>query len=225
MSTKSGEPVQNVFAVVLLGKFNPNIFHPLWYAQNGLIPFEEVESITELICSDEVSTFVYNDIHFQIERHRFGLTTRDESRVFPLRDLVTATFQILENTPLTAFGFNRDMQFELKDSETWHQVGHCLAPKSPWKDVLQTPGMLVVGMVGTRSASPLDKINIRVQPVMTGNHAVHVAINQHHDLDKDASYSERTADAVSLINADWASFLAYALEAAQTLLTATGDEK
>jgi len=225
MSAKSGSPVQNVFAIVLLGKFNPNIFHPLWYAQNGLIPIEEVENVTELICSDEVSTFVYNDIHFQIERHRFGLTTRDESRIFPLRDLVTGTFQILENTPLTAFGFNRDMQFELKDAETWHNVGHRLAPKSPWVDVLRSPGMLIVGMLGTRSDSHRDQVNIRVQPVMNGNHAVQVAINQHHDLDKENSYAERTADAVSLINNDWAQFLTYSVDAAQRLLTARRDEE
>ena len=36
------EPKQKIFAIVILGDFNPAIFHPSWLAQNELIPNEEV---------------------------------------------------------------------------------------------------------------------------------------------------------------------------------------
>ena len=43
------EPEQKIYAIVILGDFNPAIFHPSWLAQNELIPNEEVGDASDLI--------------------------------------------------------------------------------------------------------------------------------------------------------------------------------
>ncbi len=148
MPVSPSEPEQSVFAVVILGSFNPQIFHPLWYADNELIAREQVDDVRDLICSDEISAFVLDEVHFQIERHRFGLTTKDASRALNLRDLAVNTFTILEHTPLTAIGLNRDMRFRLEEREHWDKIGHELAPKGKWDGIIESPGMRIVAMEG-----------------------------------------------------------------------------
>jgi hypothetical protein len=52
------EPEQQVFSVVILGNFNPKIFHPLWYAQNELIAKQEIDEADDVLCSSEVSSSI-----------------------------------------------------------------------------------------------------------------------------------------------------------------------
>ena len=182
------EPEQNVFAVVILGSFNPQIFHPLWYADNELIAREEVNDVKDLLCSDEISAFVLNEVHFQIERHRFGLTTKDASRALSLRDLAVNTFTILEHTPLTAIGLNRDMRFRLENSDLWHSIGHQLAPKAKWDGIIESPGMRIVAMEGQRKECNAEKVSIRVQPAGGVENIVLIAVNQHYSLKDDTLF-------------------------------------
>lgn len=209
---------QDVFALVLIGSFNPKIFHPTWYVQNELLVREELEDVTDLICAEELSTFAYNGIQFQIERHRFGLTTQDESRVQLMRDLARSTFALLEHTPLTAVGLNRDMLVSVQDASVWHEIGHRLAPKTPWESVLNSPGMRIVAMQGQRDECNADRINIRVQPRGEVENGVLVAINQHYDLESEASIAERNATLLEILDSDWDTFVRYALSTGQELI-------
>lgn len=214
---------QSVFAVVILGDFNPAIFHPLWYAQNELIPKEEVGDASDVLTSDQVSTFLHNDVHFQVERHRFGLTTKDPSRAPYLRDLAVGTFTLLEHSPLSAIGLNRDMRFSMPTPDAWNEVGHCLAPKEPWMGILESPGMRVVAMEGKRADCDADHVSIRVQPASGLENGVFVAVNQHYNLKTSdrVSISDRNAEAIRILNRDWHPFCGFAEQAANSLITKT----
>jgi len=214
---------QSVFAVVILGDFNPAIFHPLWYAQNDLIPNEEVADANEVLTSDQVSTFLHNEVHFQVERHRFGLTTKDPSRALYLRDLAVGTFTLLEHSPLKALGLNRDMRFSMPTPEGWNEVGHCLAPKEPWLEILESPGMRVVAMEGKRPDCDADQVSIRVQPAPSLENGIFVAVNQHYNLQTtdNASISDRNTAAIRILNNDWHSFCGFAERAAISLISTT----
>ena len=220
------EPEQRVIAVVILGDFNPAIFHPLWYAQNDLIPEEEIGDASDVITSAEVSTFLLNEVHFQVERHRFGLTTKDASKAPYLRDLAVSSFTLLEHTPLTAMGLNLDLHFSLPSSEAWHQVGYRLAPKECWQGVLESPGLRGVSMEGTRPDCDADRVWIRVQPAGGLEHGVFVGINQHYNIEtkKRKSIAERNTEVMRILNDDWNSFHSYAEHAAVLLVAGTQAE-
>ena len=217
------EREQSVFAVVILGDFNPAIFHPLWYAQNELIPNEEVADAIDVVTSDQVSTFLHNNVHVQVERHRFGLTTKDPSRAPYLRDLAVGTFTLLEHSPLNAIGLNREMRFKMLTADAWNEVGHCLAPKEPWMGILETPGMRVVAMEGKRADCEADQITIRVQPASGLENGVFVAVNQHYNLKKsdNVPVSDRNAEALRILNSDWHPFCGFAEQAAVSLIRQT----
>ena len=220
MSNSKLDPEQQVFAVVILGNFNPAIFHPLWYAQNGLIPEQEIGDATDLVTTDEVSTFQLNDVHFQVERHRFGLTSKDPSKLPYLRDLAMGSFTLLEHTPLTALGLNSDFRFSLPSAEDWHAVGDRLAPKMCWASIIEKPGMLGVSMQGKRPDCPAARISIRLQPASGLDYGVFVAINQHYDIETEQrrSIALRNAEVMRVLRDDWNSFRFFALNAAQALI-------
>ena len=146
------------------------------------------------------------------------MTTQDESRVQLMRDLARSTFALLEHTPLTAVGLNRDMLVSVQDASVWHEIGHRLAPKTPWESVLNSPGMRIVAMQGQRDECNADRINIRVQPRGEVENGVLVAINQHYDLESEASIAERNATLLEILDSDWDTFVRYALSTGQELI-------
>lgn len=213
-------PEQKVFAIVLTGEFNPAIFHPAWLAQNELVAVEEAETAEDLICSNDVSTFVLDDAHFQVERHRFGLTTKDESKAPWIRDLAVGVFTLLEHTPLLALGLNLDIRYSLGSEESWHAVGDKLAPKPCWEGIIEDPGMLSVAVRGNRAGSAADRVDVRVQPVASPAYGVFVGINQHYDLKTESRESvfDRNQVAINILNNEWKPFLSYAGTASVQLL-------
>jgi hypothetical protein len=214
------EPEQQVFSVVILGNFNPKIFHPLWYAQNELIAKQELDEAEDILSSSEVSMFNWNGIHFQIEQHRFGLTTKDAAQVPQLRDLAIGSFSLLEHTPLTALGFNLESRFQLPSRDAWKSVGHRLAPKQHWQSVLEDPGMISVAMLGKRNDCSADRISIRVAPASGLENGVVVSINQHYNIETEhrISTADRNNEVMRALKDDWKSFRNYAESAASILV-------
>lgn len=211
---------QSTFSIVLIGSFNPRIHHPLWYIQHGMMAPEEIEEVSELVCSDEVTIFVHNEIHFQVERHRFALTTRDESRFMLVKDFVVGTFQVLGHIPITALGINRDSEFTVDGAATFHAIGHSLAPKDVWRDFIQSPGMQVVAITGKPISGRAKAINARVQPTrLEYPFRVLVAINQHYEPVSDSGVpGDSTEKAIEIIESDWVEFTKAAIENATRLL-------
>lgn len=218
------EPEQRLFSVVILGDFNPVIFHPLWYAQNGLIAAQEVEDAEEVLTSQEVSMFRWNEIHFQVEQHRFGLTTKDAAKAPQLRDLAIGSFTLLEHTPLTALGLNLESRFKLENREDWDAVGHRLAPKQSWRSILEDPGMLAVSMSGTRRECAADRVSIQVSPANGLEFGVVVRINQHYTVEtvRRTSLPDRNQEVIRILSEDWSDFRDYAENSAAQLVS--GDD-
>lgn len=214
------EPEQTILSVVLTGEFNPSIFHPAWFSQNELLPQQETDSVEEMICTNEVSTFVLDDVHFQVERQRFGLTTKDASKGPFIRDLALGTFGLLEHTPLAALGLNLDLRYALESEDSWHKVGHALAPKSYWEGILSDPGMMGVSVRGKRPDCDADRVDIRVRPVAGIKNGVFVGINQHYQIETSlrTSITERNQTAMHILQNDWGSFRSYAEKAAEQLV-------
>lgn len=220
MPAAQREPEQQVFSVVILGNFNPKIFHPLWYAQNELFARQELDEADDILTSSEVSMFNWHGIHFQIEQHRFGLTTKDAAQVPQLRDLAIGSFSLLEHTPLSALGFNLETRFQLPSREAWNFVGDRLAPKQHWQSILEGPGMLSVTMLGKRNDCLANRISIRVEPASGLENGVVVGINQHYNIETEqrVSIADRNNEVMRALKDDWKSFRTYAESAAVSLV-------
>jgi len=137
-------------SIVFLGSFNPKIFQPAWLANQQLIREEEAESATIEIIHQRIVVLSTDWFKLHVTSERFQLSTRHVHYYEPLRDLALGIFRILRHTPIEMMGLNRDLHFQMPSEKSWHKVGHRLAPKEPWNEVLKNPGMRSLTNKGDR---------------------------------------------------------------------------
>jgi len=207
-------------SIVALGAFNPQIFQPQWFAASQLIRKEEADGATIGVVHPEMTIFSTEWFKVEITNARFAISTQDPTKHLPLRELAIGTFRILEHTPVTAVGFNSNRHFAMESSDKWHQLGHHYAPKSSWSPILKNPGMRVLIMEGTREGSKSNRITIKIEPsAKIKDHGVQISINEHFDLDADASPPDRLKSFLVIIESNWDEFLKYADDACEHLLS------
>lgn len=182
-------------SIVLIGSFDPMIFQPFWFSQNSLIQYTEAESATIDLITKDVTLFRLKWLTIQVTRDRFLAMTDDESHFLPLRDFVVGTFQLLESTPIKQMGINREIQYEIASEETWHKIGHVLAPKKLWNEHLKNPGMKSLVISGKRDDKYIGEINVTVRPVLEKKilekkNVVEVSYNSHFNFDKDSALKD-----------------------------------
>jgi len=204
-------------SIALAGKFNPAIFQPAWLAAKGLLRESEASAATIEVIHPEVSQFRVEWLHLSVTRERFTATTSDPSHRAPLRDLVAGIFDLLDQTPTTVLGLSRAVHVDLPDEATWHALGHFVAPKEPWGDVLTKPGLRSLLMQGTRDDGLPGRMFFRVEPSLRYTHAAF--------LDSISEYAAdpvRTSDVTSYfmerLAADWDRVAQEALASMEKLL-------
>ena len=188
-------------AIVLLGSFNPSIFHPSWFARRNLISPEEADADNTKveIMHKEVTQFETENFTMQITTDRFYAFAKPSTPGVLLRDLVIGTFYILEHTPVRAVGINRSMHFQLASEEEWHLLGDRLAPKDGWKKIFTfddpdgkpqagepsdktRPGLVSLTIIGNRKDRPDVKFRFKIEPsAKVRPYGVYFETNEHYD--------------------------------------------
>lgn len=222
-STQSERPR---VTIVALGSFNPAIFHPVWFTHNGLIREAEASTSEVQVVSPQVTVVKFEWFVLQVTPERFVVDTRDPRKFLPLRDLVSATFTILEHTPITAFGFNSYQWFQLESKEAWHQFGHHFAPKESWSGILDQPGLLTLTIQGTRPSSRANRIQISVQPARGEENGIVISVNEHYDVEQRPDDEPTSANAlVETLDQAWDGFQEYSSKVGSHLLQEGGPSK
>lgn len=170
--------------IVLLGRFNPAIFHPAWFARYSMIRDEESKQVKGLVVTEEITQFEVDWLTVQVTRNRFLAHTDDTAHSAPLRDLVAAAFALLEHTPFWALGMNRHVHYKVESEDQWHRFGHMLAPKQAWTKWLKNPGTRVVTIWGSRDEAPDAKIQVQVEPSQKVHPGVYFLYNEHHAINQ-----------------------------------------
>jgi hypothetical protein len=167
--TVEGEDI----AVVLIGDFNAKIFQSFWFAQEGLIRRSEAEEADVEIIHRDISVFRLEWCSLDVTRERFQAKTLSVAHRTALRDFVAGTFPKLCHTPTRQLGINFTQRLRFASGAEWHNYGHFLTPKSPWKGLLKQPGMRVVRLQGLREDGAEGYILVTVEPSNPG----YVALN------------------------------------------------
>jgi hypothetical protein len=217
----SRDPDVSGRSVVLVGNFNPAIFHPQWFARTGLVPEEEASTATLELTAPQVSKFSINWFECQVTLDNFQVSTLQAEMEEPLRDLVVGTFALLPHTPVWAFGLNSDCHFSLPSVDVWHKLGHRLSPKEIWDGLLEDPGTRAVAIQGRRSDGVPGATLVRVEPSLRVHPGLYIGVNDHFDLRPDAlstweesvaapidekaadSWTGGATDAVAAIESEW----------------------
>ncbi len=184
-------------SIVLIGDFNPMIFHPMWLAHQDLIRANEANDAVISVIHTDVSQFQLDWIAFQILRDRFTATIKADAFKDHLGDIVQGVFTILGHTPIKQLGINVTLKAQFKSTEDWHSFGHYLTPKSPWMNVLDAPGMRSVNIQGKRIDGKPGFMIYSIEPdLISGENYANVRVNDHYD--------NPNLNGQEPINANWA---------------------
>lgn len=200
---KSIQPVMQDHSIVLIGDFNPKIFQPAWFSSEELILAGEADAATIEIIHPEVVIFSLEWLRLEVTRERFSASTALEAYDEIVRDLVIGAFNILRHTPLRQMGINRNMLFQMKSEDQWHSVGHGLAPKEPWNDILDSPGMVSLVMQGNQDRDGRKgHTRVTVQPSAKVENGVYVKVNDHFEV-KDQKSGIGSDEIIDTLNSFW----------------------
>ena len=203
-------------SIVMIGSFNPTIFHPRWLGTQGLIRPEEAENAKIAIIRNEVADFSTEWFQLQVLQNRFILLSTDPRQYSPLRDLAAAIFAILPHTPITALGINRNFQFKMPSSAAWHGLGHLLAPKNHWDAIMAESGLRSMLMEGRRKQVGGGTLQIKLEPSTTIGHGLVMEVNEQFNEPDGQSESARWVP--NQLTVHWDDFLKFTEEAAEHLL-------
>jgi hypothetical protein len=202
-------------SIVLLGNFNPAIFQPAWLAAKGLVRASEAESAKVEIIHPEIAQYRLDWLHVSVQRDRFAVTTTDPARRVSLRDLAIGIFGLLEETPTTKLGLNRTMQVDMKNLESYHALGHLVAPKGPWDGILEKPGLRALVLEAPRTDGAPGRIHFRIEPSQKYPHSAFFDVNSEYHTVPD---EDPTPYFMKRIGGDWERVIKDALTGVETLV-------
>jgi hypothetical protein len=203
--------------IVLRGHFNPAIFHPSWFAAQKLIRHQEAEAAEIKIVHPNAAIFETEWLQIHVLQDRFQAITNQEPYYETLRDLVVGALDLLSHTPLRVMGINRGFHYRLESEEAWDAVGHRLAPKQDWENVLDSPGMLNLTMRGKRPDDLDGYIQVKVEPSGQVGFGVYVHVNDHYQLSS-ASETLGANKAMIILFEQWSESMQRSEEIAQKIV-------
>ena len=172
-------PEAEQWSVVVVGSFNPAIFHPAWFLERGLISSEIYDESEVVVVRPEVSEMNLGPFEFQCARGRLQVMINEPTEHAPLLDLILGVLTLLPETPVWAAGMNHQRHFKAANEDRWNALGDALVPKEPWQDVLNSPGMRALSMIGKRDDEFHGYIAAQVEPSVLIRPGVFVAVNDH----------------------------------------------
>jgi len=189
------EPQINTVSIVLVGSFNPAIFHPAWFLANGIFRDEDFKVAKIELIHPEIAIFNVGEwLSVRVERERFAAETR-EPPFIRLCDFVVKTFkEALLHTPINQIGINRQLHFSVGDNEICDKIGKLLAPQEPWGEWAQSfqgktrekrGGLISISMIQLELEDRDEgHIRTKVEPSarITDGTGIYVEINDHYDF-------------------------------------------
>jgi len=185
------ELIERDFNIVLVGSFNPAIFHPEWLARNGLISSADLENAQVEVVHPDLARFSVGWAKLEVVKERFVVRTHDPSFQGPMRDLAVGIFSILGHTPIKNLGVNAVIKVQAPDEATWHQVGDALAPKEIWsKSLVGRVGLKRLSVKAERDDGLDGEVNVDVAALSDPVYGIALSINNHLVLKDEPKFIE-----------------------------------
>ncbi|MBN2443094.1 MAG: hypothetical protein JXJ04_17170 [Spirochaetales bacterium] len=175
---------KEAISVVLIGKFNPAIFQPLWFSSEQLIRKSEGEEAKIELIHPDATIFALDWIRIEVLHERIVFSSLHDEHEELIADLILNTFRLLRHTPIFKLGINKEVVFTAENEKDWHKIGNTLAPKTIWNSIVKNPGMNSLTIQSERDAD-IHKgyIRTKVEPYSQSKYGVLIKINDHYEID------------------------------------------
>lgn len=189
---------------VLVGKFNPDMFSPAWLKYYKLVRDAEADEAKVSVIHPGLTQFVVANVTFIVQEAKFSISTVDQSRFEPLKDLVLGVLSLIESTPVTSMGMNTECHFRAKDEAAWNKFGDTVASKELWQKFVTNPGLKTITIQGNNTNSaPGGEINVKVEPSKIKANSVLIQINNHFAF----SGSINAVDSIEALKSKWSNVI------------------
>ena len=190
--------------MVLLGCFNPAIFHPEWFLRQGLIGDQDAKDAKIAAVSSQVADVRLCGLRLLCISGRLSLGTSNVSQAARLQDMLMQMFTLLPHTPITACGINSEAQYRVGSTAYWHKIGHTLAPKElVWNELVDQAGMRSLTIKAPREEEFPGEVNITVQPSAKFWPGIFVRSNYHYGLPPDSVHAGGAELLLKFLKAEW----------------------
>lgn len=180
-------------SVVLLGQFNPAIFHPSWLLLHGLISEGQAEESEVKVIHPDIAHMVIGTVTLTVEQQRCSIATSSAPLIRTADFAVQMFGKLLTHTPISQAGINTQRHYRLPSAEVRHEFGRRLAPTEAWGewgDRLERPrkkdsrnGVQIIAMREYWSDTPwAGWIQTKVEPSTRIGHNLGVSIEKNHHI-------------------------------------------
>jgi len=218
MSANTRTPEGEGLNVVIVGSFNPAIFHPEWFLRQGLIGEQDAKEAENKVVSSEVTDVQLWGLKLLCISERLSLGTSNISQAARVQDLLLQMFTLLPHTPITACGINHHVHYHVDSTDYWHKIGHTLAPKDRvWNGLLDQPGMRSLTIKAQRRDAFPGEINITVEPSVKFPPGIFVRSNFHYPLPADSIHAGAAELLLKFLRGEWNTACEMARRVANTI--------
>lgn len=181
--------VSEFYSVVLLGSFNPMIYHPYWLKEKEIIGEEDITK-EGILVHEDISSFKIGDwMQMNINKNRCEFKILNADKILIMRDIIIGCLNALPETPIVAFGINKGWIAQLPNSEQYYELGAKLSPLELWKDDFKNPRLKNIAIEDTNNenfAGTRRLIIIQPAPAeLKYDNAIDINLNNHFDMPSD----------------------------------------
>lgn len=204
MSASNRTPEGEGLDVVVVGSFNPAIFHPEWFLRQKLIADQDVKDAKINAVSSGVTQVELCGLKLLCVSERLSISTSNVSQAARVQDLLVQIFTLLPHTPVTACGINLWAHYQVSAVDYWHKIGHTLVPKEQiWNGILEQPGLQSLTIKAQRKGEFPGEINISVEPSAQFAPGIFVRSNFHYPLPTNSVHAGAAEVLLKFIKTEW----------------------
>ena len=186
-------------SIVLIGSFNPLIYHPEWFKSNNILPPEDVDAVLNsqepnLVVSPGLTLFRTSNIEINVTPERFMIKARKQPFVF-IKDVLQKSFEKLGSTPVKQMGINDHYHIKFDSEKELQDFADIIVPKVRWNSLLgdevkgtnRVSGLTKIQM---RKTTDFGAINYTLEPSPVVKPGVYISNNHHYNLEEESQFAE-----------------------------------
>lgn len=192
----------NLSSVVLVGRFNPAIFHPSWFERYKILPIQEIQSaigerpkrlmskiddknliieeVPPLITTHNKAVLFFPSMEFDITVSRYQCLTKKRENFLLIKEVTQKIINLLSHTPIKAIGINFESHLKINNKVQCELKGLFAKKDEKFKEVFgenyQIEGKLIAPFKN-------GKLSLKVSPSNQSNEMIFLAFNYHFDME------------------------------------------
>jgi hypothetical protein len=190
------------YAIVLLGSFNPPIFHPEWFARHQLILPAEADAADDVDVDADWCFFRTPQFGCEVSRDRLHIFSTPLSERFePLGQLAARTFSLLYHTPVGAVSMIR-FKHVPPQTRKWVDIAPQLADEDRWRPILaEDPLLDRIVIRSTISGEFPGLLGFAAEPSRTLPGGIYLSVTHQYTLEEGPTTGAEAA--TSLLDERW----------------------